>query len=52
VVRAVGAALVRAGAAETLDVQRHQPVGDATRPLGKDPRVRRLRKKRAQGRRL
>ncbi len=44
------AAFVRPGAAEPIDIQRHETVGDEPEHLGKQVGVRCLRQKRAQGR--
>jgi hypothetical protein len=51
-VHTVVAALVRAGAAELVDIQRHEAVGDEPEHLGQQLGVGRLRQKRAQGRGL
>jgi hypothetical protein len=41
---------VRTGAAELVDIQRHEAVGHEPEHLGEQVRVRRLRQKRAQRR--
>lgn len=51
-VHPVAAALVNAGAAERVDVQRHETVGDEAEHLGQKLGVGRLRQKCAQGRSL
>jgi hypothetical protein len=51
-VHTVVAALMRAGTAELIDIQRHETVGDEPEHLGQHVGVGRFRQKRAQGRGL